>query len=144
MTCRLEEVRPKLRLHRQEHARTDAPQYMCRHEGQIQREIDDGICILDDAICHLVAARRHHGDENRAMGEFLAKLLDQRARGHDLAHGGRMHPDAFLFLHAIEGMLGEKAQALFDALYEALLAHGAHAEYGNDQESDDNRRNIID
>ena len=140
---RAQEVRPELRLDRQEDARPDAAQHVAGKPRQVEWEVDDGVGILDDAVGHLVAARRDDRDEDRALRELPAELLDQRARRDDLADGSRVHPDAVLLLHLVEGMLGEEAQALPDAFDKAFLTHRADHEHRDDQDHDDDARYII-
>ena len=139
----LQEIRPELRLDGQVHARTDALQHMAREPWQVEREIDDGIRVFDDAVCHLVAARRHDGHENRARREFTAELLDERARRDDFADGRRVHPDAVLIRHFVERVRREEPETLLDALDESLLAHRADHEHRNDEHADDDGRDVV-
>ena len=140
---RAQEVRPELRLDRQEDARADAPQHVAPQPRQVEREVDDRIGILDDAVGHLVAARRDDRDEDGALRELLAELLDERTRRDDLADRGRMNPDAVLLLHLVESVFGEEAQALPDAFDKAFLTHRADHEHRDDQDHDDDGRYII-
>ena len=110
---------------------------------QVEREIDDGVRVLDDAVRHLVAARRDDGHEDRALREFAAELLDERACRDDLADGRRMHPDAVLVRDFIERVRWEKAEALLDALDESLFPHGADQEHRDDEHDDEDSRDVI-
>ena len=140
---RLEEVRPELRLDGQVDTRPDTAQHMTREPRQVEREINDGIGVLDDAVRHLIAARRHDGDEDRAFRELLAELLDERARRDDLANGCRVHPNAVLLFHLVERMLREKAETLPDAFHKSLFPHRAHHEHRDDEHPDEDGRDVV-
>ena len=140
---RPQEVWPKLRLDGHEDARMDAAQDAAGAPRQVEREVDDAVRVLDDAVRHLVARRRDDGDEDRTLGKFLVELADQGTGGDDLADGRCMNPDAVLLRHLVECVLGEEAEALAHALDEAALAHGAHEEHGYDEDDGENRREIV-
>ena len=140
---RPQEVRPKLRLDGHEDARMDAAQDAAGAPRKIEREVDDAVRILDDAIRHLVPRRRDDGYEDRALREFLVELADQWAGGDDLADGRRMNPYTVLLRHLVERVLRKEAEALAHALDEAALTHGAHEEHGYDEDDGEDRREIV-
>ena len=139
----LQEVRPKLGFHRHEHTRLHLVQDVCRKPGQIEREVDDTVRVLDDAVCHLVAAVRYHGYENGTLREFFMKFFDQRACRNDFTDRSRMHPYAVFLGCLVQGMLGQKTQALSDAFDESLLTHGPDHEHWYDHDDDQDSCYII-
>ena len=141
---RPQEIRPQLGLHRQEHARAHPAQHMGCQPRQVQRIIDDAVRILDDAIGHFVAAVRDYGNQDRALREFTAEFLDQRARGHYLANGSCVYPDTIFLRDPVQRMRREKAkQALANPFYKASLPHRTDQEHWNDQKHNENGRYII-
>ena len=140
---RPQEVRPKLRLDGHEYARMDATQDAAGAPRQIEREVDDAVRILDDAVRHLVSRRRDDGYEDRTLREFLAELADQGTGGDDLADGCRMNPYTVLLRHLVERVLRKEAEALAHAFDKAALAHGAHEEHGYDEDDGEDRREIV-
>ena len=138
-----QEVRPKFRLDGHEDARMDAAQDAAGAPRKIEREVDDAVRILDDAVRHLVPRRRDDGYEDRALREFLVELADQWAGGDDLADGRRMNPYTVLLRHLVERVLRKEAEALAHTLDEAALAHGANEEHGYDEDDGEDRREIV-
>ena len=136
----LEEVRPQLRLHGQKDPRTDASHDARGEERQIQWEIDDRVRILDDAVRHLIAARRHNRDEDGRIGKHLAELTHERTRRHDLPNGCRVHPDGILSRHLVNRVLRIEPEALLDALDKAALPCGAQHEDRYDDGDDEDCR----
>ena len=120
-----EEVRPQLRLHGQKDPRTDASHDARGEERQVEWEIDDRVRVLDDAVRHLIATRRHDRDEDGGVGKHLAELTHERTRRHDLSDGCRVHPDGILSRHLVNRVLRIEAEALLDALDKTALPCGA-------------------
>ena len=118
----------------------NAPQHAARQKRQIQREVDNGIRILDDAVGHFVATGGHHRYQNRRLREFLMEFLDQRTCGHNLPDRCCMHPYTVLLCHFFQGMFRIKAQALTDTLHKALFPDRADHKHRDNQYDDQNRR----
>ena len=136
----LEEVRPQLRLHGQKDTRADASHDARGEERQVEWEIDDRVRVLDDAVRHLIATRRHDRDEDGRVGKHLAELTHERTRRHDLPNGCCMHPDGILSRHLVNRVLRIEPEALLDALDKAALPCGAQHEDRYDDGDDEDCR----
>ena len=140
---RLEEIRPKFRFHRQEHPGMNPSQHPAGQKRQIQREIDDGIGIFDNAVSHLITAGSNHRNKNRRLGKFLMKFFNQRTGGHDFAHRGCMYPDTVFFGYLVQRVLRENAQALADTFHKAFFPDGTNHKHRYYQDDNDYRRYIV-
>ena len=138
-----QEVRPQLRLNRQENARRHAAHHVRRQKRKIKRKINDRVRPLNNAVRHLVAVRRDDRQQNRIFRELTPKFFDEWAGRHHFADGSSMDPYAVLLGDFFQRRLGNDPQALTDPFHKAPLADRTDHEHRNDEQHYENRRDII-
>jgi hypothetical protein len=62
-------------------------------DGQVERQIEDGVQLLEPRPCDLLSGQRRRGKEQLEARIPLAELADQRARRQSLAHRHRVNPN---------------------------------------------------
>ena len=82
----LQKVWPQLRLHRHKYPWPYLVQQMGRQPWQIKWKMNYAVRILNNAVGHFIAAVGKYRHQNRRVGKFPAKFLNQRTSRHNLTY----------------------------------------------------------